>query len=598
MKIKNLNYHLGHNDSDQNSGQGNTTNFRPITQNRALVTFLGQKGSHQPKKSRNPKSRNQGRKKWINPITALLATLASLPLISILGSGQTKGDETYTAIQAQSNQVQSKDSTSSKTPEHLLANTPEMKLYIEELRNNRPFLITSTMVELIEQLETRPLNPNTQEVRACIEKLRSTMPKPGTPEMAAFKQKLTENFKTLNAQGNKLDQLYRELAQLPINSDEFKALTKKIADTVKDYRETHRSMAKYTPEANLDSKETQYAKLVNPDTVHALLTLYRAEQEGKVDVVFAGFTPSGERVPDGGFSPVLRIVKRYGDIYVNEHWHVNEAFDYMSGPTGGARLPDIIRVHYKKFPGAAGVPGSERNHVYDEIVLIWNVDNEVEFYKQKQFRTETVKNEETGLTTQTVVRNQTRSRVSVPSSCLTCHNPNNTFKDDFKLSTQSMADFLANVNHETIVQNFDAPPEQQKGYREYIEGLKKMKADPDMLKNAEIVMKNPKLFTALPNIVKTLESLQEQLTQRPLDLHNSIIPILGSDEPVTSYNSYYGSKSIYENSEGKKFDEAATVAGGRIGGFLNGLDQWWFPQVVFPPEQYELDRILKENNKK
>lgn len=329
---------------------------------------------------------------------------------------------------------------------------------------------------------------------------------------------------------------------------------------------------------DLAKREGDYAKLVDRQTIENLYKLYKADQEGRTKIFIAGFATEGERAPDGGYSPVLRVVKRYDEplkngktltIYVNEHWHAALSDDRVSGTEEGALfLPDEIRIHYIVFDGQRTVPGSEKLHAFDRLRVAWDAQGKPLLFRQALFDK---LNPETGETS----RLQTRTPISAPRSCVTCHSSGNKFTESFKRADESAVAFRMRVNNEAIVPDleFERPMKDQLGYRQYLQALEKAGAKEAFVERVKASLANPGKSLAVPHIVELLEQkvAQRESTQW-----------IGPDYPLSRHDQAYYSNTPakYTGKNGELYIESIEEQL-RMQELL-GIGLWWHQGTVFP----------------
>jgi len=290
--------------------------------------------------------------------------------------------------------------------------------------------------------------------------------------------------------------------------------------------------------------EIAYQNNVHAQSIADLELLYSKELEGRVAVVYASFASDSpsyhQRGEDEGFG--LHVVKRFEakerTIFVNEHWPTDRA-------TGGLLFPDEIRIQSQVFSGERHRAGAERTYFFDSIRLAWGPSNEIEIYRRSLQQ-----------------GGRMRVPVSAPGSCIQCHESSSSsaFADTY-LQPGETRDYEAIVSQS----HFKLPLTKQRGFREYLDFLKKVGAPnyPDI----EAVLASPGDKLQLPGI---LGALREARAQRQW---------LGADEKWS--RSSYSSAFQTPWQQGTYFQDGDWYLDA-IEEIFEGKYRWWNPKIVIP----------------
>lgn len=331
---------------------------------------------------------------------------------------------------------------------------------------------------------------------------------------------------------------------------------------------------------NLFQEERSYARLTERETLQHMLALYKAEAEGKVDVVLAGFAPPGEGTsPDRGYGPLLRVVKRFretlpdgseGVTFVNEHWHVNAGFSMSQlADEGGLFAPDEIRVHYLAFKGERGMPNSSALHVYDRFRIAWDVREQPLIYRQHLY--DRPANGESEM-------QQIRVQVGT-HSCMSCHGVGDFLTEGifgpFNIHGGSI---LEEHDHESIVPTtlFGTEICGHPGYRHYLKYLEQQDAPKEFITRVREGLEHGAETLRLPNMVPMLEN---RLADPNMRVH-----FLEEDYPAFVDAYQPRSLHVYQPKEEKQSFTDAIEADLRDNE-LQGIYTWWYPPTIFPQQE-------------
>lgn len=243
----------------------------------------------------------------------------------------------------------------------------------------------------------------------------------------------------------------------------------------------------------LNHAEEKYQKLVQKQTFKDLLEIYAPENQDKIQITYASFTP--EKTEGGGddLGFGLHIVKRLElreangktrVIDVNEAWGEDKK-------TSGLFLPDELRMKVQVFEGERYVPGSQNLYLFDSIHIAWGSqpDEGMIFRKTKYTNrggTNSIK--------------AMRVPVSAPFSCVGCHKPTSSLAKRFLEPGETR-------NYEAIVQNshFKKRPEEMRGYQQYVEYLKSSGKPKEFIERVEAKLKDIRKAAEVPHFYAVLK---------------------------------------------------------------------------------------------
>jgi hypothetical protein len=245
---------------------------------------------------------------------------------------------------------------------------------------------------------------------------------------------------------------------------------------------------------NLEQEEMRYQDTVRAQTIADLAQIYAPENAERLQIAYVSFTSEAAKEPAADRGYGLHIVKRLDlplagggskTIYVNEQWREDKA-------SKGIVLPDEIRIQTQVASGPRRVKGSDRLYLFDSIRVAWNA-----FNRDPQLARHTIYKRVNG-------KNEfkpTRSSVSAPFSCATCHGPSNRFADTFLAKGEAR-------NYEAIVQDryFQLPPSDMRGYKEYVAYLEKSGVSDDMISRVKQKLDLPQNATDVPGLFDLLSS--------------------------------------------------------------------------------------------
>lgn len=306
---------------------------------------------------------------------------------------------------------------------------------------------------------------------------------------------------------------------------------------------------------NLEQEEMRYQEAVSPQTLADLAQIYAAENAGRVQVAYVSFTPEASSTPadDRGYG--LHVVKRLDlplpgggikTIYVNEQWREDK-------PSKGLCLPDDIRIQTQVSDGRRRVRGSDKLYLFDSVRIGWGP-----FNRDPQLARHTIYKRVNN-------RNElkfTRSAVSAPFSCTTCHGPDNHFADGFLAAGEGR-------NYEAIVQDryFALPPAQMRGYREYISYLTRAGAAADFIARARAKLDDVKTATAVPGLFELVASVSDKdgivWLSEDFQLHDQYVEVAKGDQ------------GVYQDAGGRWRTDA-------LEDIIEGKYVWWEPLAVIP----------------
>jgi len=305
---------------------------------------------------------------------------------------------------------------------------------------------------------------------------------------------------------------------------------------------------------NLEQEEMRYQDLVRRQTMADMALIYAPENFNRVQVAYVSFTPESAKQPGADLGYGLHIVKRLdvpldnGDrrtIYVNEQWREERI-------SNGLVLPDEIRIQTQVTAGPRRVKGSDRLYVFDSIRIAWNAFNrDPQIARHTIYKSVKGKNE----------IKPTRTAVSAPFSCATCHGPNNRFAEAFLGRGETR-------NFEAIVQDryFELPPAEMRGYREYIAYLERSKVGADVIRSVKTKLDNPRTASAIAGLFELLESPPaEEIVWLPED------PPLD----VPDANVVRSRQGVYQDPQGRWRTDS-------LEDLIEGKYVWWEPLAVIP----------------
>jgi hypothetical protein len=309
---------------------------------------------------------------------------------------------------------------------------------------------------------------------------------------------------------------------------------------------------------NLEQEEMRYQDAVRGQTLADLAKVYAPENADRVQVAYVSFTPEASSTPGDDRGYGLHIVKRLDlplsgssggetkTIYVNEQWREDK-------PSRGLCLPDEIRIQTQVTAGRRRVRGSDKLYVFDAVRIGWGP-----FNRDPQLARHTIYKRVNG-------KNEfrsTRSAVSAPFSCTTCHGPDNHFADAFLASGEAR-------NYEAIVQDryFRLAPSEMRGYKEYIAYLERSGAEPVFIQHVKATLADRKSASAVPGLFELLTSISD----------NDGIVWLSEDSQLQELyiEVAKGYQGVYQDAGGRWRTDA-------LEDVLEGKYVWWEPLPVIP----------------
>jgi hypothetical protein len=306
---------------------------------------------------------------------------------------------------------------------------------------------------------------------------------------------------------------------------------------------------------DLEREEMDYQNIVSAQTMADLVEMYAPANAERVQVAYVSFTPEAATSPaeDRGYG--LHIVKRLelpaagGEtrtIYVNEQWREDKA-------TKGLCLPDEIRIQTQVRQGSRRVTDSEKLYIFDLIRVGWGPFNrDPQIARRTIYRRVDGKNE----------IKPTRSSVSAPFSCTSCHASDNRLAAAFLAPGEER-------NYEAIVQDryFQLPPEQMRGYRDYISYLERSGADAEFVQRVKTRLADIRTASAVPGLFERLTSL---------DASDGVI-WLSEDSQLESLfvNVAQHYQGVYQDALGHWRTDA-------LEDVVEGKYVWWEPLAVIP----------------
>jgi hypothetical protein len=306
---------------------------------------------------------------------------------------------------------------------------------------------------------------------------------------------------------------------------------------------------------NLEQDEIRYQEAVHEQTMADLVQIYSPENLSRIQIAYASFTPESAKSPgeDRGFG--LHIVKRLEmpqpgggtrTIYVNEQWPEDKR-------SKGLLLPDEIRIRTQVASGARRVRGSERLYAFDSVRVAWGPHNrEAVLARRTIYRRGGTANQ----------LKATRTGVSAPLSCAVCHQSENRLANAFLRRGETR-------NYEAIVQDsqFELPPDQMRGFRQYIAYLEASGASQATIQSVSMKLSRPEIASLVPGFGEVVSSASKK---------GSVLWV-ADDTPVPPQDVEYvkGYQGVYRDRAGKWWTDA-------IQDVIEGKYVWWEPESVIP----------------
>lgn len=305
---------------------------------------------------------------------------------------------------------------------------------------------------------------------------------------------------------------------------------------------------------DLETAEKNYQSLIQEQSLADLMEVYKPENQAKLKITYASFTPVNT---SGGGSDLgfgLHIVKRLElklpsgktkTIDVNELWDEEKK-------TGGLFLPDEIRLKSQAVDGPRFVPGSEKNYLFDQFRVAWGVEkNDIQILRRTKYTFQNGKNEVKAM----------RVPVSAPFSCRGCHRPTSSLANEFLKEGETR-------NYEAIVQDshFALPPEEMRGFKQYVAYLQSSHRSAKFIERAAAKLKDIRRASELPGFY---EALQKSFNAKE---RSWMIEDSKAIEPAYLVKDRQG---VYEGDNGSLMTDA-------IEDSFEGKYRWWEPQVFIP----------------
>lgn len=306
---------------------------------------------------------------------------------------------------------------------------------------------------------------------------------------------------------------------------------------------------------NLEQEEMRYQDAVRGQTMADLAKMYAPENADRVQAAYVSFTPEAAGAPadDRGYG--LHIVKRLDlrlssgetkTIYVNEQWREDK-------PSKGLCLPDEIRIQTQVASGRRRVKDSDRLYIFDSVRIGWGP-----FNRDPQIARHTIYKRVNG---KNEIR-PTRSSVSAPFSCASCHGSGNRFADAFLGPGEDR-------NHEAIVQDryFQLPPSEMRGYKEYIAYLERAGVESAFVQKAKAKLADLRSASAVPGLFELLTSTSD----------NDGIVWLSEDSELAIHfiEVAKDQQGVYQDAAGRWRTDA-------LEDVIEGKYVWWEPLPVIP----------------
>jgi hypothetical protein len=286
-----------------------------------------------------------------------------------------------------------------------------------------------------------------------------------------------------------------------------------------------------------------------------LAQMYAPENADRVKVAYVSFTPEAATTPadDRGYG--LHIVKRLDlplsggetkTIYVNEQWREDK-------PSKGICLPDEIRIQTQVTSGKRRMRGSDKLYLFDSIRVGWGP-----FNRDPQLARHTIYKQVNGKSE----FRPTRSSVSAPFSCASCHGPDNRFASAFLASGEDR-------NYEAIVQDryFQLPVTEMRGYKEYVAYLEKSDVGPEFVQKVKTKLADVKKASEVPGMFELLTSISD----------SDGVVWLSEDSQLESLyvDVAKGRQGVYQDAAGRWRTDA-------LEDVIEGKYVWWEPLAVIP----------------
>jgi hypothetical protein len=306
---------------------------------------------------------------------------------------------------------------------------------------------------------------------------------------------------------------------------------------------------------NLEQEEMRYQEAVSAQTLADMAQIYAADNADRVKMAYVSFTAEASSTPGDDRGYGLHVVKRLelplpgGEvktIYVNEQWREDK-------PTRGLCLPDEIRIQTQVSVGRRRARGSDKLYLFDSVRIGWGP-----FNRDPQLARHTIYKRVNG-------RNElkpTRSAVSAPFSCTTCHGPDNHFADAFLAPGEAR-------NYEAIVQDqyFSLPPAEMRGFKEYIAYLERSGAAPGFIQNVKTKLADLRAATAVPGLFELITSISDKdgilWLSEDSQLHDQYVEVAKGDQ------------GVYQDAGGRWRTDA-------LEDVIEGKYVWWEPLPVIP----------------
>lgn len=304
---------------------------------------------------------------------------------------------------------------------------------------------------------------------------------------------------------------------------------------------------------NKEQAEIHYQEEVQRQTFSDLLEVYAPKNREHLKIAYASFTSNDSQGGGDDLGFGLHIVKRLElpvsagktrVIDVNELWGEDTR-------TGGLFLPDEIRIKTMVFEGPRKVPGSEKLYFFDSIRVAWGVSqDEVALYRRTKYSFYDGKNYIKAM----------RVPVSAPFSCRGCHKPTSRLANAFLKEGETR-------NYEAIVQDshFTLPPEQMRGFQQYVDYLKASHRSPEFIEKARATLKKISQASAVPGLY---DAIQKAVVANERNW-------LSEDEPQNGSSYLYSGRQGYYQVDGRWMKDP-------LEDIFEGKYRWWEPRVVIP----------------
>lgn len=222
-------------------------------------------------------------------------------------------------------------------------------------------------------------------------------------------------------------------------------------------------LAAALPKRNVAAQELSYQRLAQKQSLSDALKIYDPRYRGQVQVAYTSFTAENGRRAGSDLGYGLRVLKRLElgakVIEVKEFWPVDRY-------SGRLFRPEELRIKTRVEGGERGGEGSEGQYLFDRVHLAWGPGrNEVTVHRRTLY--DSLGN-----------LRQVRSPVSVPYSCMGCHQSDSGLRKAFAkdITTQ-----------ESIIQPayYELPKKEMDGLKEYLGFLKKVYRDSTLVESAQ-----------------------------------------------------------------------------------------------------------------